>query len=33
VALDVYKEVPLPGKPVHIATLTKNRSIGEMAVT
>ncbi|MGA3119040.1 MAG: cyclic nucleotide-binding domain-containing protein [Syntrophobacteraceae bacterium] len=32
-ALDVYKEVPLPGKPVHIATLTKNRSIGEMAVT
>lgn len=31
-ALDVYKEVPHPGKPVRIATVTKNRSIGEMAV-
>jgi CRP/FNR family transcriptional regulator, cyclic AMP receptor protein len=31
-ALNVYKEVPAPGKPVCIATVTKNRSIGEMAV-
>lgn len=31
-ALDVYKEVPPPGKPVKIASVAKNRSIGEMAV-
>ncbi|KJS31962.1 MAG: hypothetical protein VR64_10065 [Desulfatitalea sp. BRH_c12] len=30
--LDVYKEVRAPNKPVRIATITKNRSIGEMAV-
>lgn len=31
-ALDVYKEMPAPGKPVRIATVTKNKSFGEMAV-
>ena len=31
-ALDVYKEVPPPGKAVLIASVAKNRSIGEMAV-
>ncbi|RJQ77939.1 MAG: cyclic nucleotide-binding domain-containing protein [Desulfobacteraceae bacterium] len=31
-ALDVYKEASHSGNPVRIATVTKNRSIGEMAV-
>ena len=31
-ALDVFKESSTPGKNVHIATILKNRSIGEMAV-
>ncbi len=31
-ALDVYKESATPGKQVRIATVTRNRSIGEMAV-
>ena len=31
-ALDIYKETSTPGKHVHIATVTKNKSIGEMAV-
>lgn len=31
-ALDIYKESSIPGKDVHIATITKNRSIGEMSV-
>ena len=31
-ALDVYKESSIPGKNVHIATIGKNRSIGEMSV-
>ena len=31
-ALDVFKESSTPGKTVQIATIQKNRSIGEMAV-
>jgi CRP/FNR family cyclic AMP-dependent transcriptional regulator len=31
-ALDVFKQVSTKGKPVRLATVTKNRSIGEMAV-
>lgn len=31
-ALDIFKETSVPGQQVHIATVTKNRSIGEMAV-
>jgi CRP-like cAMP-binding protein len=31
-ALDVYKDTSTPGKQVRIATVTKNKSIGEMAV-
>jgi CRP-like cAMP-binding protein len=31
-ALDIYKESSLPGQNVHLATIRKNRSIGEMSV-
>lgn len=31
-ALDVYKQTSTPGKQVCIATISKNKSIGEMAV-
>ncbi|MBI5894784.1 MAG: cyclic nucleotide-binding domain-containing protein [Desulfobacterales bacterium] len=31
-ALDVFKQASTAGKPVHLATVTKNKSIGEMAV-
>lgn len=31
-ALDIFKETSVPGQQVHIATVTKNKSIGEMAV-
>ena len=31
-ALDVFKQSATPGQTVRIATITKNRSIGEMAV-
>jgi len=31
-ALDIFKETSTPGQQVHIATVTKNKSIGEMAV-
>lgn len=31
-ALDVYKQASTAGKPVHLATVTKHKSIGEMAV-
>jgi CRP-like cAMP-binding protein len=31
-ALDVYKEASSPNNPIHIATVTRNKSIGEMAV-
>lgn len=31
-ALDVYKQTSAPNKQARIATITKNRSIGEMAV-
>lgn len=31
-ALNVYKSASMPGKTVRIATISKNRSIGEMSV-
>lgn len=31
-ALDIFKSSSTPGQQVHIATVTKNKSIGEMAV-
>lgn len=31
-ALNVYKQSSTPGKQIHIATITKHKSIGEMAV-
>jgi CRP/FNR family transcriptional regulator, cyclic AMP receptor protein len=31
-ALDVFKQASTTGKPVHLATVTRHKSIGEMAV-